>query len=116
MRQGDFSGLVNTPSGWLPQSVVDQFKSIAPAAVTPTDSVIYQNYSLVNGSQLTLNPVPAAGTTYTPFGGNVIPKSLIDSSAVKALSYVVPAGAYYVNANGVISHAYLPRLLVQDVN
>ena len=32
MRQGDFSGLVNTPSGWLPQSVVDQFKSVAPAA------------------------------------------------------------------------------------
>ena len=27
MRQGDFSGLVNTPSGWLPQSVVDQFKT-----------------------------------------------------------------------------------------
>ena len=30
MRKGDFSGLVNTPSGWLPQSVVDQFKTIAP--------------------------------------------------------------------------------------
>jgi Carboxypeptidase regulatory-like domain len=28
MRQGDFSGLVNTPSGWLPQSVVNQYKKI----------------------------------------------------------------------------------------
>ena len=30
MLKGDFSGLVNTNSGWLPQSVVSQFQSIAP--------------------------------------------------------------------------------------
>src|SRR5882724_2752380 len=46
MRQGDFSGLVNTPSGWLPQAVVDQFRGIAPNAVAASDSVIYQQYNV----------------------------------------------------------------------
>jgi hypothetical protein len=114
MRTGDFSGLVNTPSGWLPQSVVNQFKSSAPAAVTATDSLIYQNYSMNSAGQFTLNPAPAAGTTYVPFSGNAIPKSMIDASALKALTYAAPAGAYYLNANGLISNAYLPRLLSQD--
>ena len=53
MRSGDFSGLVNTPSGWLPQTVVDQYKSIAPNAVTANDSAIYQQYNLVTGNQFT---------------------------------------------------------------
>jgi hypothetical protein len=113
MRQGDFSGLVNTASGWLPQSVVDQFKSIAPNAVATTDSVLYQNYSL-SGNQFTLNPAPAAGTTYTPFPGNMIPKSMLDASALKALPSIAPAGAYYLNSNGLIANAFLPRLLTQD--
>ncbi len=56
---GDFSGLVNTPSGWLPQSVVNQFKGIAPAnAVTAGDSVIYQQYNVVNGNQFTPVTLP----------------------------------------------------------
>src|SRR5215469_9426087 len=53
MRNGDFSDVVNTASGWLPKSVVNQFASIAPAAVAQTDSTIYRNYNLVNGSQFT---------------------------------------------------------------
>jgi hypothetical protein len=115
MRQGDFSGLVNTASGWLPQSVVDQFKSIAPAAaLTASDSVIYQNYSLANGNQFVQNPVPAAGQTYIPFPNNAIPKTMLDASALKALQFIAPAGAYYLNSNGLISNAFLPRLLKQD--
>ena len=113
MRQGDFSGLVNTPSGWLPQSVVDQFKPLAPNAVTANDSVLYQNYSLV-GNQLSLIPAPAAGQTYAPFPNNTIPKSMLDATAQKALQYIAPAGPYYLNANGLISNAYLPRQLRQD--
>ena len=31
MLTGDFSGLVNTASGWLPQSVVNQFKNVPGA-------------------------------------------------------------------------------------
>ncbi len=59
MRKGDFSGLVNTASGWLPQSVVNQFQAIAPNAVAPAgDSNIYNNYNVVNGNQFT--PATAA--------------------------------------------------------
>jgi len=72
MRNGDFSDVVNTASGWIPKSVAAQFASVAPAAVAPVDSTIYQNYTLVNGSQF--SPIPlATGATATPFPGNVIP-------------------------------------------
>lgn len=113
MRQGDFSDVVNTSSGWLPKSVVSQFAAIAPTAVSPVDSAIYQNYSLVNGSQFT--PIAlATGATATPFPGNVIPKSMLDASALKAVALVAPAGAYYLNSNGLISNAFLPRRLRQN--
>ncbi len=118
MRKGDFSGLVNTASGWIPATVAQQFASIAPAAVAPpstgSDSNIYNNYTLVNGNQFTLTPAPAAGTTYPKFAGNVIPANLLDASALKAIKYIAPAGEYYLNSNGLISNAYLPRILAQD--
>ncbi len=113
MRSGDFSGLVNTPSGWLPQSVVNQFQSTAPNAVTASDSVIYDQYNVVNGNQFT--PIAlASGQTYIPFPGNMIPQSLLDTSAQKALKYIAPAGPYYLNANGLISNIVTPRVLSQD--
>ena len=109
MRNGDFSGLVNTNSGWLPQSVVDQFKTIAPTAVVSTgDSSIYNNFNLVGGNQFT----PA--TSSTPFPGNVIPKSLLDATAIKTLPYIAQAGPYYLNSNGLISNIFAPRQLVQN--
>jgi hypothetical protein len=114
MRSGDFSGLVNTASGWLPQGVATQFASIAPSAVTANTSVIYQNYNLVNGNQFTLIPVPASGSTYQPFPNNVIPTAMMDATALKSMQYIAPAGAYYLNSNGLISNAYLPRQLAQD--
>jgi hypothetical protein len=113
MRQGDFSDVVNTASGWIPRSVAAQFATIAPAAVAPVDSTIYQNYTLVNGNQFT--PITlATGATATPFPGNVIPKSMQDASALKAVALIAPAGAYYVNSNGLISNAFLPRRLRQE--
>ena len=114
MRNGDFSGLVNTPSGWLPQAVVDQYKTIAPNAVTANDSTIYQQYNLVNGSQFSPITLPAGTTSFTPFPGNVIPKSMLDASALKSLSLIVPASSYYLNSNGLISNIFTPRLLSQD--
>jgi hypothetical protein len=114
MLTGDFSGLVNTPSGWLPQSVVQQFQSSAPGAVTASDSVIYQNYNLVNGNQFTLIPAPASGKTYAPFAGNIIPPSMLDATAQKALPYIMPAGPYYLNSNGRIANVFVPRALRQD--
>jgi hypothetical protein len=111
MLKGDFSGLVNTPSGWLPQSVVNQFASSAPSAVGPVvDSTIYNNYSVVNGNQF----VPSTATTPTPFPNNIIPQSLLDSSALKAIPYFATAGPYYLNSNGLISNLYAPRQLSQN--
>ncbi len=108
MLQGNFNGLVNTPSGWLPQSVVNQFASIAPNAVGPvTDNNIYNNYSLVNGNQF----LPSTATTPQPFPNNMIPQSMLDSAALKAIPYFATAGPYYLNSNGLISNIYAPRQL-----
>jgi hypothetical protein len=63
-RQGDFSDVVNTPSGWIPKSVAAQFASIAPTAVAQTDSTIYQNYNLVNGNQFTPIALATGATTH----------------------------------------------------
>ena len=113
MRAGDYSGLVNTPSGWLPQSVVNQFQGTSPGAVSANDSVIYDQYNVVNGNQFT--PITlATGQTFAPFPGNAIPKSMLDTSAQKALQYIVPAGPYYLNSNGLISNIVTPRVVTQD--
>ncbi|MCX6631963.1 MAG: carboxypeptidase regulatory-like domain-containing protein [Candidatus Solibacter sp.] len=114
MRAGDFSGLVNTPSGWLPQSVVDQFKATAPTAVTANDSVIYSQYNVAAGNQFTLGTIPTGSTTYLPFPGNKIPTSLLDASAIKAMKYIAPAGSYYLNSNGLVSNVFSPRRLRQE--
>jgi len=116
MRQGNFSGLVNTASGWLPQSVVDQFKSIAPSAVAPAgggDNNIYNQYNVVSGNQF--QPITlASGQTHAPFAGNVIPQAMLDATAQKALPYIVKAGPYYLNSNSLISNIVAPRQLKQD--
>jgi hypothetical protein len=117
MLKGDFSGLVNTTSGWLPKSVVDQFSSIAPTAVAPptggADNNIYDIYSLVNGNQFTQTTL-ASGAAYAPFPGNIIPQNMLDSTALKTEQYFAPAGQYFLDANGHISNIYAPRLLSQD--
>ena len=110
-RTGDFSGMVNTASGFLPANVAAQFGQ----AVTG-DATIYQNYSVNSANQFTLLPAPTGTATYVPFPNNIIPKSLLDPSAVKALQYLAPAGAggYYLNSNGTVSNLDNPRLLRQD--
>lgn len=117
MRNGDFSGLVNTTSGWLPQSVVSRFQAIAPNAVAPAgggDNVIYNQYNVIGGGQFQQATLPAGVTSYAPFPNNVIPQSLLDKTALKAEPYIAQAGPYYVNGNGGISNIYSPRLLSQD--
>jgi hypothetical protein len=115
MLQGNFSGLVNTASGWLPQSVVNQFQSIAPAAVAPTgDSNIYDIYNVVGGNQLQNATLATGATSFAPFPGNIIPTSMLDSTALKSEQYIAPAGPYYLNSNGLISNIYSPRLLSQN--
>ncbi len=115
MLKGDFSGLVNTASGWLPQSVVNQFQAIAPAAVAPTgDNNIYDIYNVVNGNQLMAATLPSGQTSFLPFPGNVIPPSMLDSVALKTEPYLAQAGPYYLDSNGHISNIFAPRLLRQD--
>jgi hypothetical protein len=115
MRNGDFSGLVNTNSGWLPQSVVNQFQAIAPNAVAQAGggSLIYNQFNVLNGNQFQLATL-AAGASYTPFPNSVIPQSLLDKTAIKTLPYIASAGPYYLNSNGLISNIFSPRLLSQD--
>jgi len=115
MRNGDFSDVVNTPSGWLPKEVVSQFQGIAPNAVGPiSDSTIYDIYNVSNGNQFTQATLPTGQTAYAPFPGNVIPQSLLDTSALKTLPMIANAGPYYLNSNGLISNIFAPRLLSQD--
>jgi hypothetical protein len=114
MRNGDFSNLTNTASGWLPNSVVSQFAGIAPTAVAPTgDSNIYDTYNVI-GNQFQPATIPTGQSTFTPFPGNVIPQTMIDSTALKAEPYIASAGPYYLNSNGLISNIYSPRLLSID--
>ncbi len=115
MRNGDFSGLVNTASGWLPQSAVDQFRGIAPAsALTANDSLIYDQYNLVNGNQFTLKTIPTGSTTFAPFPGNIIPKSMLDQTALKTLPYIASAKSYFLNSNNTVSNIFAPRILKQN--
>lgn len=109
MLQGDFSSLVATSSGTLPADVAKQF-----GLVSNGDATIDQVYSLANGNQFVQNPAPAAGQTYVPFSGNIIPKSLLDPSALKAAAYINAGGGYYRNSGGGISNLFNPRLLSQD--
>src|SRR5207248_2294110 len=77
------------------------------------DSVIYNQYNAV-GNQFTQGAIPAGSTTFVPFPGNKIPTNLLDASALKTLKYIAPAGAYYLNSNGLISNVYSPRRLSQE--
>ena len=109
MRSGDFSGLTNTAAGIIPVDVARQYNLPSTG-----DATIYQVFSLINGNQFVQNPTPAAGQTYLPFPGNIIPKSWLDATAQKALKYITPAGPWYLNSGGGVSNLPNPRLLRQD--
>src|SRR5260370_32532879 len=104
MENGDFSGLTNTAAGILPADVARKF-----GLPSTGDATIYQVYSLTNGNQFVQNPAPAAGQTYLPFPGNIIPKSWLDATALKSLKYITPAGDWYTNSGGGVSNLPNPR-------
>ena len=70
---------------------------------------------MVNGNQLQFATLASGVTSYTPFPGNVIPQSMIDSTATKTLPYIAQTGPYnyYLNSNGLIANIYDPRLHLQ---
>ncbi len=108
-RQGDWSNTVLTSSGTLPASVASQFGQASTG-----DATIYNQYSVVAGNQFVSLPAPAAGKTYAPFPGNIIPQSLLDPVYLKSLKYYAPAGDFYLNGAGTVSNLYNPRLLRSD--
>jgi hypothetical protein len=108
-RAGDWSNTVVTSSGTLPASVAAQY-----GLASTGDATIYNQFSVVNGNQFVAAPVPASGQTYTPFPGNIIPPSLIDSTYLKTLQYYAPAGQWYIGTSGAVENLYNPRTLQQD--
>jgi hypothetical protein len=110
MLRGDFSNLVNGPSGTIPLDVAQKY--LRPNQYTPV--TIYQQYSLVNGNQFVQLPAPAAGTTYTPYPNNIIPQSMIDQSFLKAVKYIPQGTGWYVGTNGAPYNLFSPRLLSID--
>lgn len=122
MRRGDFSNMVATASGYIPTEVAKQF-GIAPNG----DATIYNQFNVVTdatGKQQfkrvvldTTNLKPGCGdgfATYCAFPGNIIPANMLDSSALKAMKFIVAPGGYYINSNGTVSNLPNPRLLRQD--
>ena len=94
MRNGDFSGFGQPASGWLPQSVVNQFTGIAPPPpLVVNDSAIYQQYNVNNGQ---FTPITLCTATrdhqlrarLSPFPGNKIPQSMLDSHRDQVLKYI----------------------------
>lgn len=102
MRGGDFSNIVRTSSGWLPASVASQF-----GLSSVGQSTIYQQFNLVNGQWK-----PAS--TIAAFPGNVIPQSMFDPTALKALQFMPAAGAYFLDPNGNVKNYVVSRFVKQD--
>jgi len=136
-RAGDFRGLVRTNSGWLPQSVVNQFASQnANAVASVGPSAIYQQYTINNGRLVPI--VLSGGRWFCQFGAtaaqgmtlvngqpqcaantpvvdslNVIPTQFVDPIAAKLIKFQ-PSGTGYFLDNGVIRNAVLNRQVNQN--
>src|SRR5207253_2771828 len=102
MRKGDFSNLVRTSSGWLPPDVAARFglTSVGP-------STIYQQFNLVNGQW-------KRAAAPTAFPGNVIPQSMLDPVALKALQYMPEPGDWHLDPNGRVKNYVVNRFVKQD--
>lgn len=112
-RAGDFSGLVRTNSGWLPQAIATRFNL---ASVGPAN--IFQQFNLVNGRLVplaqtcTVNNVTTA--TYCQFPGNRIPAAMIDPKAIELLKFMPAAGDYFIDDAGLVRNYIVQRFVRQD--
>ncbi len=88
--QGDFSNAVVVNGGVTTRDIAAKYG----AAITG-DATIYNQFG-VTGNQLTRLAAPASGQTYVPFPNNVIPKSLLDPTALKILQYQPKASDYFM--------------------
>jgi hypothetical protein len=107
MRNGDFSNLVRVSTGWAPADVVARF-----GVPVTGDGTIYQQYVLV-GNQL--RPIALApGQGYAPFPGNVIPREMLDPTALRALQFMPQAGDYFINSDGQLVNYAVNRFVEQN--
>jgi len=102
MRNGDFSNLVRTSSGWLPTDIAARYNLTSVGT-----SNIYQQYNLVNGQW-------KRASTITQFAGNIVPKALMDPTALKALVYMPEPGDWHLDANGRVKNYVVNRFVQQD--
>jgi hypothetical protein len=110
MRNGDFSGLVRTSSGWLPASVAAQF-----GLASVGNANIYQQFNLVGNLLQQIKPT-LANPSGAPiqFTGNIIPQNMMDPVALKALQFMPHAGAYFLDPNGNVKNFLVSRFVQQD--
>lgn len=118
MRQGDFSG---TNIYWSTAGKAQGSRVRVPDAIaaqfnlqkTGDNANIYQHYaySTVDPTQLVALP------SVQQFQNNVIPQTLLNASALKALKYIHPYGgdsSWFLNPDGNIQNFANPRTLQQD--
>lgn len=106
-REGNFTNLVRTTSGWLPTNVAARFNlnSTGP-------STIFQQFNLVNGRLVPI--VLGAGQTYQPFPNNTIPQNLIDPAARKLLQFMPTGGDYFLDDAGQVRNFIVNRFVEQN--
>jgi len=102
MRNGDFSNLVRTSSGWLPTDIAARFNLTSVGT-----SNIFQQYNLVNGQWKRV-------TTINQFPGNVVPKNLFDPAAIQALQFMPEPGDWHLDPNGRVKNYVVQRFVKQN--
>lgn len=108
MLHGDFSNTVVTSSGTLPTAIAKQY-----GLASTGDATIYNQFAVVSNNQFKYQTL-AAGQTYLPFPGNIIPASMLDATFIKATKYIPTSSSFYTGSNGNIFNLYNPRLLSQN--
>ncbi len=112
-RGGDFSGLVRTSSGWVPQAIAQRFNLISVGTAN-----IFQQFNLVNNRLVplaqtcTVNNVTTA--TYCQYPGNRIPASMIDPKALEILKFMPTPGDYFIDDSGLVRNYIVQRFVRQD--
>jgi Carboxypeptidase regulatory-like domain len=113
-RNGDFSGLVRTNSGFLPAAVAAQFNQ---ASIGPAN--IFQQFAPDANGVLRplLQTCTVGGVTvanFCQFPGNVIPQNMIDPTARRLVDDLLPAPGAYFDDSGLVRNFILVRSVQQD--
>ncbi|HEX8138068.1 MAG TPA: TonB-dependent receptor [Pyrinomonadaceae bacterium] len=116
-RNGDFSNLVRTNSGFLPADVAARFNQVP---IGPAQ--IFQQFDLVNGRLIprastalfTTFSDPSRATPSNPQGLNIIPRAYLDPTALRLLNDLMPAPGDYFDDAGLVRNFILTRSVTQN--